>query len=529
MEASGLKQDRTEESKKVLKRAFLMASGTLTSRVLGLFRDMALAALFERSVTDAWAAAFRLPNLFRRLFGEGSLSVSFIPVFIEARQTDLHGPRAQNLVNALYTLLLIFLGTLTVLGIVYMEQVLGLLLSVQYQANPEKWLLTVRMARIMFGFVYFVCSYAYFMGILNALGSFGLPALAPALLNVSMLVFTFMPTSWFPQMGDGLAWGVLIGGVLQSGLLWLSLRARGYLPRVGRSLWNEDVKKVLVNMLPGLLGIGLLQFSTLVNLHFASGLGEGAISYVYWADRLLELPLSLVSVSLGAALLPTLSELAIAGNREHFQETVEDHFIFGFFLAWPAALGLFFLAEPIIEVLFKRGHFSAQDLAGTAIVLRVYALSLLFVSGVRILSPAFYAVRNTWVPAVTSVGALLLHVSWASWWIRRAGLEGLVVSSLLAMVLQFMVLAVCLRWKVMKINGRKMLAQFSKMILAGIALVAVLFLHSSLYRVFADSFVSKMLILVFVIVGGALAYLIAAFLLRLEQAELLISSIKRKF
>lgn len=505
-----------------------MASGTLTSRILGLFRDMALAALFERSVTDAWTAAFRLPNLFRRLFGEGSLSVSFIPVFMEARAGDASGVRAQNLLNALYTLFLIFFGSITILGILYMEQVLGLLLAADYAKNPEQWLLTVRLARMMFGFVYFVCSYAYFMGILNALGSFGLPAVAPALLNISMLAFTFLPPTWFPQMGDGLAWGVLIGGLLQALLLWLALRARGYLPRLQKDLWNDDVKKVLKHMLPGLLGMGLLQFTTLVNLHFASAMGEGAISYIYWADRLLELPLSLVSVSLGAALLPTLTELALGNEKNKFREVVQEHFLLTLFLAWPATLGLFFLAGPIIEVLFKRGHFSASDATNTAIVLQVYAVSLLFVSGVRILSPAFYAVKNTWVPALTSLGALLLHLSWASWWIRKAGLQGLVISSLLAMVVQLLVMLVALRILIVKLNWRKVCQDGLKIFIAGLVLVCAVQIYRPLSDVFGGGQWAKVASLGVTVVAGGAAYFICSMLLRLEQAQFLSSYVKRK-
>lgn len=157
-EASGLKEDQ----KKVLKRAFFMAAGTLTSRILGLLRDVAMGALFDRMVTDAWTAAFRIPNLFRRLLGEGALSVSFIPVFMEAQGSDPGGVRGKNLVNGLYTLFLIAMGVVAVLGAVFMEEIFRYLLSDRY-GTAEKWFLTVRMGRIMFGFVFFVCTYAYLM------------------------------------------------------------------------------------------------------------------------------------------------------------------------------------------------------------------------------------------------------------------------------------------------------------------------------------------------------------------------------
>ncbi len=464
-EASVLSQD----IKKVEKAAFSMAGGTLTSRILGLFRDMAMAALFDRATTDAWTAAFRLPNLFRRLFGEGSLSVSFIPVFLQAQGEDPTGDRAKNLLNALYTLFLILVGGLTVLGILYMEPLLKIFLSADYVTQSAKWLLTVRMARIMFGFVYFVSFYAYFMGVLNALGSFGLPALAPALLNASMLIFTFMPKTWFFQHGDGLAWGVLVGGAGQAFFLWGLLRRRGYLPHfILRPLWNQDVRHVVMNMAPGVFGLGLLQFLTLVNLYFSSSLSEGAISYIYWADRLLELPLSLVSVSLGTAILPTLTELALFKNESKFKSTIEEYFILNLFISIPAAMGLYILADPIVEILFKRGHFSVSDVEQTAMVLKVYALSLPFIASVRVLSPAFYALKNTWIPALTSLVSLLCHIAFASLWIQYFGLKGLVTSSLIAMSLQFFLLAMALSFFQKGFAIKKLFIEMNKLLFSAL-------------------------------------------------------------
>ncbi|MBO9665533.1 MAG: murein biosynthesis integral membrane protein MurJ [Bdellovibrio sp.] len=516
-EASGLKEDR----KKIVKRAVFMAGGTLTSRVLGLFRDIALAALFDRTVTDAWTAAFRIPNLFRRLFGEGSLSVSFIPVFIEAQNQDPTGHRSRNLINAVYTLLLIFLSCVTVVGIWQAEPMMRALLADNYGLVAGKWELTLRMARIMFSFVFFVCSYAYFMGILNALGSFALPALAPALLNISMLVFTFMPPAWFPQNGDGLAWGVFVGGFLQALVLWWALKLRGYLPRVQKQLWNPDVKHVLVNLLPGLLGLGLLQFATLVNLHFASGLPEGSLSYIYWADRLLELPLSLVSVSLGTALLPTLSDLAQRKLHDQFTSVVKEHFILNMFLGWPAALGLFFLAEPIVEVLFKRGHFSETDVAMTAQILKVYSVSLLLVSAVRVLVPAFYAIKNTWIPAATSFFSLVLHVLWAPWWISQKGLEGLVISSLCASVVQLVAVVICLEIYKISFSWISAGRELVKILVAGVALAAL----TQVYLILPGQ---GYIALAVTILLAALGYLLCAKLFRIEQADFLLQYLQRK-
>lgn len=471
-----------EQPKNVLKRAFYMASGTLTSRILGLFRDIALGALFDRTVTDAWTAAFRIPNLFRRLLGEGSLSVSFIPVFMEEHAGDLSGARAKNLANGVYSVLLVGMGVLTLLGIVFIDPLFRLLLSDVYALSAEKWELTLRLGRIMFGFTFFVTLYAFYMGLLNALGSFGLPALAPALLNISMLVFTFMPPSWFPGQGDGLAWGVLVGGVLQAALLFVVLRARGFLPQWQGRMWTAKVKEVFKSLLPGVLGLGLLQLSTLVNLYFASSLPEGAISYIYWADRLLEFPLSLIAVSIGSALLPTLSQHTSRGEHTCFQETAEESFLMNLFLALPAALGLFFLAEPIVEVLFFRGRFSSEDLAQTAAVLRVYALSLVAISCSRVLVPLYYAKKLNLYPMILSLVCVVLHVMLAGFFIRQGGLLGLIYASLFAaLVNAFMLFFGLFRWGLMFDPGR-LWSSLWRISVASLALTATLSLHDTMEK-----------------------------------------------
>lgn len=516
-EASGLKEDR----KKVLKSAFLMASGTLTSRILGLFRDIALGALFDRAVTDAWTAAFRIPNLFRRLFGEGSLAVSFIPVFMQTQSEDSSGARARNLANAFYSLLLVILGVLTLLGIVYVEPLFRLILSSEYALDAAKWELTLRMGRIMFGFVFFVCTYAFYMGILNALGSFGLPALAPALLNVSMLVFTFMPPQWFSVHGDGLAWGVLIGGLLQALLLAVALKQRNYLPRWQAAMWTPEVKAVVWGMIPGLIGMGLLQFSTLVNLYFASSLPEGSISYIYWADRLLELPLSLVSVSIGAALLPTLSDFAHRGLKEKFQKTAEESFLMNLFLAWPAALGLYVLAEPIIEVLFLRGKFTVQDVQMTAAILRIYAVSLLVVSCSRVLMPLYYAVKNTKVPMVLALVSLAVHVGLAPVLMQRWGLEGLMISGVLAAVVNAVLLMGLLKKYSAGIRFSVLLRPAMKFVVAGAGMLISLQAYELLMAQTGRGL--QMLALFITILLAVVAYFGLALLLGCEQ----ISRIRR--
>ncbi len=415
-----------------------MAFGTMTSRVLGQLRESLLAAYFDKRITDAWSAAFRLPNMFRRLLGEGSLSVSFIPVFVESRLDNQF--RAQNLVNSIYTFLLMVLGVLTTLGVLYPEPLLNLILDSNYILDTEKYLLTLRLTKIMFGFIFFISSYAFMMGILNALGQFALPAVAPTLWNLAMIAFTIAPQGWFPVVGDQLGWGVLIGGVLQAAILIPALSKAGYFPRFSLDFRNADFQRVLRNMLPGMLGMGLLQFTTIINLHFSSSLTEGTISYINYVDRLIELPLSLISVSLGTALLPMLSGLFSRNDKTKMSAEAQKYLELNLLLSMSAAAGLYVLAQPIIQLLFGRGRFHLADVVLTAQILKTYCWIMIFSSAVRVLTPAYYAVKNTWFPAVISAICLLTHVILAPRLMANYQVYGLMISTTISAALNLTLL-----------------------------------------------------------------------------------------
>lgn len=407
-----------------------MAFGTMTSRVLGQLRESLLAYYFDKRVTDAWAAAFRLPNMFRRLLGEGSLSVSFIPVFVEAQQ-DNH-LRAQNLVNSVYSLLLLILGCLSAFGILYPQPLLNMVLDASYLADTEKYLMTLRMTKIMFGFVFFISSYAFMMGILNALGQFALPAMAPTFWNLCMIISTVLPQRYFEHTGDQLAWGVLIGGAVQAAILIPALVKSGFLPRLTMNFRNPDFLRVLRNMAPGLLGMGLLQFTTIINLRFSSSLQEGTISYINYVDRLIELPLSLISVSLGTALLPALSGFVARNEKKKLSQTARHYLEFNFLLTAAAAIGLYVLAHPVVKLLFGRGRFLDSDVFMTAEILRTYCWIMVFSSGVRVLTPAYYAVKNTWFPALVSCACLGVHILVAPQLMAVYQVHGLMLSTIIS-------------------------------------------------------------------------------------------------
>ncbi len=473
----------------VIKNALKMAFGTMTSRLLGLFREVLLAALFEKHITDSWSAAFRIPNLFRRLLGEGSLSVSFIPVFVDAHLDS--EARAKNLVNTMYSILLIILSAITVFGLLCPNLILSTVLDPAYIAQTEKYNLTVHMAQIMFLFLFFISSFAFFMGILNALGEFFLPAIAPTLWNLAMVISTIWPAKWLSResanFGDQLAWGVVIGGFLQCAILIPALYKKGYFPKLTTQFKNPDVARVFRNMVPGLIGTGLLQFTTVINLRFSSSLNEGTISYINYIDRLIELPLSLISVSLGTALLPSLSKLWAQNSKEAMAEESRKYLELNLLISIAAACGLYSLAQPIVHLLFGRGHFSPQDVLTASEILKTYCWILIFASGVRVLTPAYYAVKNTWLPATISAGCVVIHLFLAPFLMSKYQVHGLMISTMSTAGINMLMLLVLYNKFIYKFNYKQYAKNVSKFILIGLSIFGI----THIYYLMEGSFPSN--------------------------------------
>jgi putative peptidoglycan lipid II flippase len=465
-----VQKNDTRKGDRIVGQALSMAFGTMSSRVLGLLRETLFMALFPKTVTDAWVVAFRLPNMFRRLLGEGSLSVSFIPVFIDAKNADPSGVRVRNLLNGFYAFMLVVLGVVTTLGIVFAPELCDLMGAGYFKEVSGKYELTVQMARIMFGFIFLMSTYAYFMGILNALGRFGLPAIAPTFFNIAMIGSNFWPQNLQSYQGQALAWGVIAGGFLQTGMMVPALIKAGYFPKPNWTGFTADIQRVLKSMLPGMVGVGLLQIMTFMNSSFAASQGEASNTLINAADRVLELPLSLVSVSIGTALLPTLAQYWNQQEKEKMLETASFYLRVNLMMAIPAAAGLYLLAHPIIELLFGYGKFTAQDVQIAAGILEIYSLTLVFSSSVRVLAPSYYAIKNTWYPALVSVICLVIHFFLAPFLMKTMALEGMVLSTSLTAGLNLLALLAAQRFFMGSFNQLVFLKSIGKIVLASLGI-----------------------------------------------------------
>ncbi|MCB0393488.1 MAG: murein biosynthesis integral membrane protein MurJ, partial [Bdellovibrionales bacterium] len=496
-----------------------IATGTLSSRILGLIRDMTVAALFGRGVTDAWLVAFRIPNLARRIFGEGSLTASFLPVFVSLKVEDgKKGNERRDLANAVHLLLVIALGMMTALGIVFAESVVSLL-APGFEADVDKFGLTIRLAKIMMVFILLVCLYAYYMAILNSHKKFLLPAFAPALLNVGIISFCFMPQNWFAFSGEALGWGVVFGGSMQLALVMFGLIRIHEFPSFSKNIFSASVKKVFARLIPSVLGMGVLQLGVLINTRFASQLEEGSNSWIFWADRLLEFPLSLVAVSMGTALLPSLSEYHSSGKKEKMLDLMNRSLRYIFYISVPAGVALYILSTELVTLFYKRGQFSSVDVHNTAQVLSIYGAAIFSYASIRILQPGFYAVQNTWLPAVISFLSLVLHYFVAQELMERYGIYGLALSSVISATVNLVALLTFYQILIGSIYWWELAKSITKILLASSAMAYFLVLTKEAMNV--ELALGKVYFLLVCVVGGAGVYFASTLILKSPEISLL--------
>lgn len=411
---------------------------TLVSRVLGLARDLLIARFLGTGVAaDAFFAAFRVPNLFRRLLGEGALSAAFIPPFTARLEAgDREG--ARRLGASVLSLLALVSGTLSALGVA-LAPVLAFAFYPGFRSEPGKLALTGRLLAIMFPYVMLSALTGFGMAALNGLRRFWAAAFAPALLNIC-LVTVLLATGGAEALPVRLAWAVLVGGLLQVGLLWVELCRAGMLLWPGPGLSHPEVGRICLRILPAIPGLAVYQINIFVDSVCASFLGEGAVSALYYSNRLMQLPLALFGISVATAVFPSLSARAASGDEAGVERALGGGLRWSFFLMAPSTVGLAVLARPIVSVLFERGAFTAESTAATAPALRFYSLGLVFFSAVHILSRVYYARGDTASPVKVAVWAMLLNAAGDVVLMWPLAQGGLALATSLAAVLNVAVL-----------------------------------------------------------------------------------------
>src|SRR4030065_1390188 len=386
------------EQRRITKAASIIGMGTLLSRILGYLRDMVIAHFFGTGMAaDAFFVAFRIPNLWRRLVGEGSLTISFIPVYTEYL-TQKSEEETRRVTHIAFTIGGVILLILTVLGVLFSPILIRIIAPGWFAEYPEKFQLTVTLNQIIFPYLFFMGLFALCMGILNSQRHFFAPAIAPIFLNISIIVsvFLFYHTFEIPVMT--LALGVLAGGVIQFLFQIPFLYKRRITFRFNFNFQHPAIKRIGLLMIPGLIGTAVYQINVFIDTIFASFLPSGSVSYLFYADRLMEFPLGIFAIAIGMASLPSFSELASLGKMEELKETLFFTFRLVSFISIPAMVGLISLKTPIINLLFRGGSFDYSATVMTAKALLCYSVGLWAIAGVRTLVPAFYSIQDTWTP-----------------------------------------------------------------------------------------------------------------------------------
>lgn len=390
----------------LLKSLAAVSSITMISRVLGFVRDTILARVFGAGVaTDAFFIAFKLPNLLRRIFAEGAFSQAFVPILAEYK-TQQGEEATRTFIAYVSGLLTLALALVTVIGVLAAPWVVWAT-APGFVDSTEKYELTTSLLRVTFPYILLISLSSLAGAILNTWNRFSVPAFTPTLLNVAMIAFAVFLTPYFDPPIMALGWGVLAGGLAQLLYQLPALKKIGMLVLPRLNLRDAGVWRVLKQMLPAILGVSVSQISLIINTIFASFLVAGSVSWMYYADRLMELPSGVLGVALGTILLPTLAKTYANKDREEYSRILDWGLRLCFLLVLPCTLALAILAEPLTVALFQYGKFTAFDAAMTQRALIAYSVGLLAIILVKVLAPGFYAQQNIRTPVRIAIFTLV--------------------------------------------------------------------------------------------------------------------------
>lgn len=400
----------------LLKSASTVSLLTLVSRITGLVRDLLMASIFGVSaMTDAFWVAFRIPNMLRRMFAEGAFSQAFVPVLATCKAQE--GDEATHvLINAVATLLTLVLIATCVLGVVGAPVLVYLLAS---GLGPEGFEAATLMTRWMFPYIACMSLVALGAGVLNTWKQFAIPAATPVLLNVAMISAAWLGAPWFARMGIepiyAMAGGVMLGGLLQLGAIFLSLQRMGLAPKIrltwaaARASWAQPATKNIVRLMgPALLGVSVAQISLLINTQIASHLAIGSVTWLNNAGLLMEFPTAMLGVALGVVLIPQLTAAKASQDTQRFSEMIDWGLRLVVLLAVPSAIALITFAQPLVATIFHNGRYTDSDVLQTSMALMGYGAGLLGLVAIKVLTPGYFASQNIRTPALIGVAVLVV-------------------------------------------------------------------------------------------------------------------------
>ncbi len=389
----------------LLRSSSIVSAMTLLSRILGLARDILVASYFGARA-DAFFVAFKIPNFFRRLFAEGAFSVAFVPVLSEYKiqQRDV-----KALVKAVSGTLLAIIGPFTILAVAA-APLLTWVFAPGFASNPEKFALTSELLRITFPYLLLISLTAFYGSVLNTYGNFAIPAVTPVLLNLCLILATYYFTPWFDEPLMALAWGVLLAGITQLGFQLPFVMKLGLLAMPRAAFADTGVKRILVLMVPALFGVSVSQINLLLDVLLASFLESGSVSWLYYSDRLAQLPLGIFAIAIAVVILPSLSQKHAGKNQQQFSETLDWGLRMVLLIGLPSALALVLLATPLMATIFYRGEITDYDVQNMSLSLMAYGSGLLAFMLIKVLAPGFYARQDTKTPVKIGIRAMVANM-----------------------------------------------------------------------------------------------------------------------
>ncbi len=515
------------EDAAVTRSAGLIGFFTLLSRVLGMVRDIVVARFFGAgTVADAFFVAFSIPNMLRRLVGEGSLTVSFVPIFTE--YLEKHGKEdALRLAHITFTLATIVLAGITLVGIL-LSRPLVMFMAPGFNEIADKIDITVRLTQLMFPYTFFICLVALAMGILNSFRHFTAPALAPVLLNVSMIACVAALHHRFSQPGMSLVAGVLLGGILQLALQVPYLRKFGVRLRFIFDFAHPALRRIGKLMLPSVFGVAVYQINLFVATIFVSPF-PGGRSYIYYADRLIELPIGVFATAIGTAILPTLSRFSAQGDMKSLAGSVGYSIRLLAAVIIPAMVGLVILRVPVLNLIYERGEFTPEDTIGAASALLMFALGLWAFAGIRVVVPAYYSLKDAVTPVVAGFIAMLVNIAGCMTLPRYFDHAGVALSISIAAVVNFVLLILLISRKLPPLGYKKMFSSLGRVILACIPMGLVIYPVAGLETWGPEgTLIEKIMWMAVAVGGGMVVYVSFAWIFRLEELKTLIGIVRER-
>ena len=515
-----------------VRQAGKIGAAVFASRLLGLVREAVFAHLFGAGMaSDAFRAAFKIPNLLRDLFAEGALSTAFVTTF--SKTLEKKGDAAAwRLANAVLTFQMLFVGLCVLVGIGAAGWIVDLLAG---PLGAETRDLATPLTRVMFPFILLVSVAATFMGLLNAKGRFGLPASASLFFNLGSILSGVGLAWWIdPSFGIrsifGMAAGVLVGGFLQMAVQIPAAWKMGFRPCWVWDLKDEDFRKVLALLLPAVIGASAVQVNVLVNTRFAAEIGTGAISWLEYAFRLMQFPIGILGVAIATVTLPSVSRHAARDHMDAFRANIAHSIRLAFVATIPAAVGLAVLAEPIIRLIYERGRFEASDTAATAAALQAYSVGLAGYAAIKVIAPTFYALDMAKVPLRISLTGILLNAVLNYCFLRFLGWghAGLAMGTSLVALLNFSQLLFALRSRLGGIEGRALLSSMFRTLLAAAMMALAVRAWIVWSAPFAQGFSGALLQALGGVGIGIPTFVLSALILRVQELTELLKGIRKR-